>query len=355
MPELPEVEVVRRGLADHVVGRRITAARVLSARTSRRFEPGGGALARMLAGRSVARVGRRGKFLWFELVGYPHAGPSGPSQDGDGGRHALVVHLGMSGQMRVRGWGRDDSRGRLCPAFTQVHPHLRAYFDVCDRGGADSVGSADSEGRTASVGRAQAAGGSGGGAGGAGELGAVTRIEFVDQRTFGWWLPAPLVDVDGTYVPVPVAHIARDPMDPRFDAGDVARAMRAKHTEVKRLLLDQTIVSGIGNIYADEALWRAGVHGARAADALTRPALARIVEAARTVMAEALDQGGTSFDSLYVNVNGESGYFARSLGVYGRAGKPCSRCGAPIRREEFMNRSSYSCPRCQVRPRYPLR
>src|SRR5699024_5037014 len=123
----------------------------------------------------------------------------------------------------------------------------------------------------------------------------------------------------------------------------------------KRLLLDQTVVSGIGNIYADEALWRAGVHGGRAADSLSRPALSRIVESARGVMADALEQGGTSFDALYVNVNGQSGYFSRSLNVYGRGDEPCPRCGSPVRREIFMNRSSYSCPRCQVRPRYRLR
>ena len=140
-------------------------------------------------------------------------------------------------------------------------------------------------------------------------------------------------------------------MDPLFsDAGFVA-ALRARHTEVKRALLDQSLISGVGNIYADEALWRARLHGARPTDRLTGPAALRLLAYVREVLAEAIGQGGTSFDALYVNVNGESGYFDRSLSVYGREGEPCPRCGNPIRREPFMNRSSYSCPRCQPRPR----
>jgi len=152
-------------------------------------------------------------------------------------------------------------------------------------------------------------------------------------------------------VPEPVAHIARDPVDPLFDAETVVNMLRAKHTEIKRALLDQTVLSGVGNIYADEALWRAKIHGNRIAETLSRPALRRLLTAVHAVMGEALAQGGTSFDALYVNVNGESGYFDRSLDAYGQEGLPCSRCGSPIRREKFMNRSSYSCPRCQPRPR----
>ncbi|MFZ2529574.1 MAG: bifunctional DNA-formamidopyrimidine glycosylase/DNA-(apurinic or apyrimidinic site) lyase, partial [Rhodococcus sp. (in: high G+C Gram-positive bacteria)] len=176
-------------------------------------------------------------------------------------------------------------------------------------------------------------------------------LRFVDQRTFGGWALAPLVDVDGDLLPTPVAHIARDPMDPRFDADAVVTALRGKHTEIKRALLDQTVVSGVGNIYADESLWRAQIHGGRITDALSRPKLNTVLDAARDVMGEALAQGGTSFDALYVDVNGESGYFDRSLDVYGQENQPCSRCGTAIRREKFMNRSSYSCPKCQPRPR----
>jgi formamidopyrimidine-DNA glycosylase len=178
-----------------------------------------------------------------------------------------------------------------------------------------------------------------------------TALSFVDQRTFGGWMLADLVTVDGSDVPDPVAHIARDPLDPLFDRDAVVKVLRRKHSEIKRQLLDQTVVSGIGNIYADESLWRARVNGARPAESLSRPKLAAILDHAGEVMRDALGQGGTSFDSLYVNVNGESGYFDRSLDAYGREGEPCSRCGAAIRREKFMNRSSYYCPKCQPRPR----
>ena len=162
---------------------------------------------------------------------------------------------------------------------------------------------------------------------------------------------ADLVMVDGTDVPLPVAHLARDPLDPKFNRNGVVTVLRRKHSEIKRQLLDQTVVSGIGNIYADEALWRARINGARLASSLSRAKLAELLDAAAEVMADALGQGGTSFDSLYVNVNGESGYFDRSLDAYGREGEPCRRCGAVMRREKFMNRSSYYCPRCQPRPR----
>ena len=178
-----------------------------------------------------------------------------------------------------------------------------------------------------------------------------TVLSFADQRTFGGWMLADLVSVDGSVVPVPVAHLARDPLDPRFDADAVVKVLRRKHSELKRQLLDQQVVSGIGNIYADEALWRAKVNGARIAATLSRRQLIAVLDAAADVMRDALAKGGTSFDSLYVNVNGESGYFDRSLDAYGREGEPCRRCGAVMRREKFMNRSSFYCPRCQPRPR----
>ncbi len=165
------------------------------------------------------------------------------------------------------------------------------------------------------------------------------------------WAAAPVADPTGEQVPAPVRDIARDPADPLFDPRLVARAMRRRHVEVKRLLLDQSLVSGIGNIYADEALWRAGVHPRRRADALSLTALVGVLAAAAEVMAESLAVGGTSFDTLYVDVNGRSGYFGRGLAVYGRAGLPCLRCGTPVRREAFMNRSSHFCPRCQPAPR----
>ena len=178
------------------------------------------------------------------------------------------------------------------------------------------------------------------------------QLRFVDQRTFGA-MTLSAVGADG--IPDAIAHIAPDPLEDAFDQPAVIARLKARRSAVKRGLLDQTLVSGIGNIYADEALWRAGIHGQRLSSALTRPALARVLGHARDVMTEALGQGGTSFDALYVNVNGASGYFDRSLAVYGQAGRPCRRCGTPIRREPFMNRSSYSCPRCQPRPRYAVR
>jgi formamidopyrimidine-DNA glycosylase len=282
MPELPEVEVVRRGLQEHLAGRTISAVRVRHPRAARRHEAGPADLAARLTGAHITGTGRRGKYLWLLL---------------DGGDQALVVHLGMSGQMLLGTVARED--------------HLRIAA-LLDDG---------------------------------------TTLSFVDQRTFGGWMLADIVDADGSPVPLPVAHLARDPLDPRFDRDAVVGLLRRKNSEIKRQLLDQTVVSGIGNIYADEALWRARVNGARVAAKLTRRQLAAVLDAAAGVMREALAQGGTSFDSLYVNVNGQSGYFDRSLDAYGREGRPCRRCGAVMRREKFMNRSSYYCPRCQPAPR----
>lgn len=280
MPELPEVEVVRRGLNEHLVGRTITAVRVHHPRAVRRHEAGPADLTGRLLGAQITGTDRRGKYLWLLL--------SGVAAD-----EALVVHLGMSGQMLLG--ELPDTR------------HLRIAA-VLDDG---------------------------------------MKVSFVDQRTFGGWQLTDLVAVDGSMLPVPVAHLARDPLDPRFDAESVVEVLRRKHSEIKRQLLDQTVVSGIGNIYADEALWRAGIRGTRTADRLSRPRLRALLAAAAEVMNDALAAGGTSFDSLYVNVNGESGYFSRSLDAYGREDQPCRRCGTPIRRVKFMNRSSYFCPNCQ--------
>lgn len=291
MPELPEVEVVRRGLADHVVGRTIVAATVTGARTARRQPGGAPEIEALLAGRVVSGVHRRGKFLWLTL-----------DHDHTVGGDCLLVHLGMSGQMLVTASGAPVVR------------HLHARADLDDG----------------------------------------TELRFVDQRTFGGWTVVPLAEaLDGTGVllPAPAAHIAADPFEPGFDAVRTARTIRRKDTEIKRLMLDQTVVSGIGNIYADEALWRSGIHGRRRSGALTIRAVTELLGHARDVMADALDAGGTSFDALYVNVNGASGYFDRSLDAYGRTGRPCGRCGTEIVREDFMNRGSHYCPDCQPAPR----
>ncbi|NUO90351.1 MAG: bifunctional DNA-formamidopyrimidine glycosylase/DNA-(apurinic or apyrimidinic site) lyase, partial [Dermatophilaceae bacterium] len=269
------------GLEDHVVGRHVTRARITGVRVARRHDAGPDDLAARLHDVTVTAASRRGKYLWLALDG----------------EDALIVHLGMSGQMLVE------------PADAPLEKHCHARFDFADDG---------------------------------------PQLRFVDQRTFGGLALSPLRR-DG--IPESVAHIAPDPFEAAYDQAAVVRRMRQRDSAVKRALLDQSLVSGIGNIYADEALWRAKVHGERLCSALTKPTLARILDHARDVMAEALGQGGTSFDSLYVNVNGASGYFDRSLHAYGRAGTPCDRCGAIMRREQFMNRSSFSCPVCQPRPR----
>ncbi|HJP76973.1 MAG TPA: bifunctional DNA-formamidopyrimidine glycosylase/DNA-(apurinic or apyrimidinic site) lyase [Pseudonocardiaceae bacterium] len=292
MPELPEVEVVRRGLAEHVVGRTVELVEVLHPRAVRRHLPGATDFAGRLAGRTIERARRRGKYLWLELA---EASPAEAAL-GD----AIIAHLGMSGQMLVQ------------PVGTEDETHLRIRVRFADDG---------------------------------------PELRFVDQRTFGGLAMSELVDVGGDRVPEPIAHIARDPMEDGFDLDAVVALLRRKHTEIKRALLDQTLISGVGNIYADESLWRAKLHWARPTDKLTRAQAGAVLGAAREVMGEALLAGGTSFDALYVNVNGQSGYFSRSLAVYGQEGEPCPRCGTPVRREPFMNRSSYSCPKCQPAPR----
>ncbi|UZJ25699.1 bifunctional DNA-formamidopyrimidine glycosylase/DNA-(apurinic or apyrimidinic site) lyase [Rhodococcus antarcticus] len=294
MPELPEVEVVRRGLAEHLLGRIVTSVEVRHPRAVRRHVAGADDLAAQLTGARVLTADRRGKYLWLEV--------EGPAQRD---RTALVVHLGMSGQMLVQPAGAPDEK------------HLRIRVRLRPHDGEPDA----------------------------------PELRFVDQRTFGGWAVEPLVEVDGAWLPRPVAHIARDPLDPAFDLEAVVTALRKRRTELKRALLDQTLVSGIGNIYADEALWRAQLHGRRPTDVISRPQVRTVIGAATEVMTAALAQGGTSFDALYVNVNGASGYFDRSLDAYGQQDRACARCGAAIVREQFMNRSSFSCPHCQPPPR----
>ena len=168
-------------------------------------------------------------------------------------------------------------------------------------------------------------------------------LRFVDQRTFG----AMWVSPGDAALPTEIAHIGRDLFDPEIDLDAAAQRMRRRRSTVKRAMLDQSLVSGIGNIYADESLWRARLHPLTPTNAMSQRQAVELWQVARGVMVEALEQGGTSFDKLYVNVNGSSGYFGRSLDVYGREGEPCHRCGTPIVRESFMNRSSHLCPGCQ--------
>jgi formamidopyrimidine-DNA glycosylase len=217
-----------------------------------------------------------------------------PLDSGD----ALTAHLGMSGQLLVQ------------PPAAPAERHLRVRLVL---EGAD-------EGR---------------------------ELRFVDQRMFGGLG----ISSGGAELPAEMAHIARDPLDPLFDDGEFVRRVRRSRSGIKRILLTQTVISGVGNIYADEALWRSRLHGERPGDRLTGVQVMELLGHVRVVMTDALAQGGTSFDALYVNVNGESGYFDRSLHAYGREGEPCGRCGTPIRRVAFMNRSSYFCPVCQPAPR----
>ncbi|MBO9520146.1 MAG: bifunctional DNA-formamidopyrimidine glycosylase/DNA-(apurinic or apyrimidinic site) lyase [Nocardioidaceae bacterium] len=292
MPELPEVEVVRRGLEAHVLDRRITAVEVLHPRPVRRHLAGPSDFAATLTGRTFTAARRRGKYLWL------------PLDNGD----ALLGHLGMSGQMLVQEPGAADEK------------HLRVRFSFAGSGPAGEA---------------------------PGERSDRLELRFVDQRMFGGLSLAP----GGAELPAELTHIARDPLDPAFDDAAFPRRVRRSESGIKRILLNQSMISGVGNIYADEALWLAELHGDRPGRMLRPADVERVLTGVRAVMTAALAQGGTSFDALYVNVNGESGYFDRSLEVYGQEGQPCSRCGTPIRRVAFMNRSSYFCPTCQKAPR----
>ncbi|MGW0536131.1 bifunctional DNA-formamidopyrimidine glycosylase/DNA-(apurinic or apyrimidinic site) lyase [Streptomyces sp. NPDC003032] len=283
MPELPEVEVVRRGLERWVSGRVVADVRVLHPRAVRRHLAGGEDFGARLKGHRIGLAQRRGKYLWLPLA--------------DSGQ-SILAHLGMSGQLLVQPHDAADEK----------HLRIRVRFDDVQS----------------------------------------TELRFVDQRTFGG---LSLHDNTADGLPDVIAHIARDPLDAAFDDDAFHLALRRRRTTIKRALLDQSLISGVGNIYADEALWRARLHYERPTATFTRPRTAGLLGHIRDVMNEALAVGGTSFDSLYVNVNGESGYFERSLDAYGRENLPCRRCGTAIRRRPWMNRSSYFCPGCQRAPR----
>ena len=342
MPELPEVETVRDGLARHVLGRTVVGVEVRRDYSVRRHDGGPVDFAARLTGRRLEAAVRRGKFLWLLL-------DAGPGHGDD----ALLAHLGMSGQLLVRGPGRPATVVVTGPAGRLDRPGPPDPVDLPDLVAApDPVAAPGPEGWVDHPHlRVRFA------------LDDGSALDFVDQRTFGHLsVPDLLPTADGApgglgspraVVPAPVAHIARDLLDPALDRAAVVDAVRSRRTELKRALLDQTLVSGIGNIYADEALWRARLHGGRPTATLRRAEVARVLDAAAEVMSEALAQGGTSFDALYVDVNGASGYFDRSLAVYGQEGRPCPRCGTPVRRDAFANRSSFTCPRCQPRPRRP--
>lgn len=352
MPELPEVETVRAGLADHSLGRPVQAVRVVDARSLLRHLPGPAHFEAALTGRTLRGAYRRGKYLWLTLS----------ESDGTLADEALVVHLGMSGQLLVRDEPGDEpggdsgsdsgSESEARAAFDEQPRHLRVALEL---GPAGATGSAASTNR-ASTDRASTG----------------QRLLFVDQRIFGGMFLSRLVpDVPAAVavneaaagevperflVPEAVKHIARDPLDEFFDPAAVRRKFLRTSSGIKKVLLDQSVISGVGNIYADEALWRARLHYAKPARTLSAAQTRELLEAVTQVLREFLAAGGTSFDALYVNVLGESGYFERSLNAYGRAGKPCHRCAEAGRtslmvREPFQNRSSYRCPHCQRAPR----
>ncbi|WP_112137774.1 bifunctional DNA-formamidopyrimidine glycosylase/DNA-(apurinic or apyrimidinic site) lyase [Glycomyces dulcitolivorans] len=275
MPELPEVETVRRGVDAAFRGGQISAVEVYNPRTVRRHATGIADFQASLKGLEITGTGRRGKFMWLSL---------------DDGR-ALICHLGMSGQLHVVTDGREP------------HKHLRGRMTFTDE----------------------------------------RELWFIDQRTFGYW---ELSDMDGA-VPKTVGHIAPDVFETAFDASASADRLLKRTIEVKKALLDQGWISGVGNIYADEALWRARLRGRRTGDSLSRRKALELLGHVEDVLTESLAVGGTSFDELYVDARGEAGYFARELAVYGRAGQPCKRCQTPIVREVIGDRSAHYCPKCQ--------
>ncbi|RLK49363.1 bifunctional DNA-formamidopyrimidine glycosylase/DNA-(apurinic or apyrimidinic site) lyase [Microbacterium telephonicum] len=301
MPELPEVEVVRAGLAPAVTGARIVAVDVHDDRALTRHPRGAADFTTTLTGRRITGAARRGKFLWLPLDAA--SGTDVPA--------AIVGHLGMSGQLLLREPGAPAER----------HERIRLDIDHPVHG----------------------------------EL----AVVFADQRTFGSLAVdalAPTADgaaggygTEAALVPTQVAHIARDPLDPAFAEAAFRARLGRSASAIKRVLLDQGVVSGIGNIYADEALWAARIHPETPASALSARTVTRLLAEVRAVLQKALAEGGTSFDAQYVNVNGQAGYFAHSLNAYGRTGEPCPRCGRPIVRVSFTNRSSHYCAHCQKR------
>jgi formamidopyrimidine-DNA glycosylase len=272
MPELPEVETVRRGLETWCLERTITKIETLHHRAT---NPRSVAPLSELNGAKILKVSRRGKFLWLDL--------NRP--------YALVAHLGMSGQFRVQG------------SAIASEKHLRVRMTLDNK----------------------------------------QELRYIDQRTFGWLA---LSQIDGD-VPSLVSEIAPDIFEESFNRKLVKEKIRSKRSEIKRVLLDQSVMSGVGNIYADESLWRSKIHPATPCVEISTQKIESLLRAVESVMSKALVEGGTSFDSLYINVNGESGYFAHSLEAYGRKGEPCSRCGTPIERIVIAARSSHFCPHCQ--------
>jgi formamidopyrimidine-DNA glycosylase len=305
MPELPEVETVRAGLAEVVTGAKVTKVVIHDHRSLKRHPASVGDFVETLTGRTLQAAVRRGKFLWLPL-----------NKLRNEEQLALIGHLGMSGQILLRTPGfPEDSLNRIT-----------IYLKARD--------------------------------------GQKYELRFVDQRIFG----SLAIDVmsetpDGlpggfsagetgswmNLIPNQVAHIARDPLDESFSEEAVLKLFKKKQSGIKRVLLDQGVLSGIGNIYADESLWLAKLHYDQSAASISKAKAKELLEHVRMVLANAVEAGGTSFDEQYKNINGESGYFSISLNAYGLTGLPCKRCGRPIKRDNWMNRGSHFCPYCQRR------
>ncbi|GAA2103578.1 MULTISPECIES: DNA-formamidopyrimidine glycosylase family protein [Brevibacterium] len=335
MPELPEVESVRRGLEDHITGAAVRGLTVLDRRilgtTSQRAIPPEAVpvLAAELDGAVLAAPMRRGKFLWV-----PFASSAASAGGSAGELRALSLHLGMSGQLRIH--TPDDPLHRHTRAVLDLEPApAEAVAAGPAAAGMPELGSGAETGHAARSAPAESPA-------------AGFQLRFLDQRIFGHLGADALVPDGPDLVPASIAHIARDPLDPHWDAEAAARRMQRSRSAVKSVLMNQTVVSGVGNIYADEALHRAGVHPLAVPARMRISRLRRVLEEARVVMGEALEAGGTSFDALYVHVNGESGYFSRALRVYGRTGEECLQCaGASISRIVVGGRSTHFCRTCQ--------
>lgn len=289
MPELPEVETVRAGLEKYLLGAIVTEIDVLDERSLKRHLAGSQDFRDKLVGSRFTSIERRGKFLWIPL---------------DSDSKALVGHLGMSGQMLVR--LKDTVQDKL----------TRVVISLTSRDGED------------------------------------LELRFVDQRLFGSLMIDDLEsDNLGGQVPHSASHIALDPLDERFNSANVIEKMLKRSAGIKKVLLDQQVMSGVGNIYADETLWRSKLHYDIPTNQLSIAKLNEVIGHATDILKSAVQAGGTSFDEQYKNVNGESGYFEVSLNAYGQAGKPCARCGKPMVRDAWMNRGSHYCPNCQKLPK----
>jgi formamidopyrimidine-DNA glycosylase len=273
MPELPEVEVLRRSLMPHLVGDRIERVEVTN--PAMREPVDVARLSRLSRGREIVALRRRSKYLLIDL-----------SQGS-----TVVVHLGMSGRLTLV----------LAGEPAELHEHVAFHL----RSG--------------------------------------RRLRLRDPRRFGvvFAVPTAELDTDPHFV-----HLGVEPLEPGFGGGTLARAAAGRRGPVKPFLMDAGVAVGIGNIYATESLFRAGIHPMRSVGRISAARWERLAEAAMAVLRQAIAQGGTTLND-FADGEGNSGYFQVSLSVYGREGEPCPACSAPVRRIVQAGRSTFYCPRCQ--------